>query len=121
MAINYGQVRSATLKLLDEWSSRGAIQGASKVADYSFKIQQITNESIIELASTTAKLPKTLLIAHNPIKNALSDDTSTLKNHLPGIDSSIVLLNACLLYTSDAADEEDSVDLGGRRIIKKKK
>eukprot|EP00656_Telonema_subtile_P010168 TRINITY_DN14861_c0_g1_i2.p2 TRINITY_DN14861_c0_g1~~TRINITY_DN14861_c0_g1_i2.p2 ORF type:complete len:110 (+),score=37.49 TRINITY_DN14861_c0_g1_i2:98-427(+) len=27
----------------------------------------------------------------------------------------------CLLYTSDAADEEDSGDLGGRRIIKKKK
>src|SRR5664279_1441785 len=26
-------------------------------------------------------------------------------------------LEACLLYTSDAADEEDSVDLGGRRII----
>src|SRR5664279_4318617 len=30
-------------------------------------------------------------------------------------------INTCLLYTSDAADEEDSVDLGGRRIIKKKK
>ena len=29
-------------------------------------------------------------------------------------------LYICLLYTSDAADEEDSVDLGGRRIIKKK-
>eukprot|EP00658_Telonema_sp_P-2_P067630 TRINITY_DN56556_c0_g1_i1.p1 TRINITY_DN56556_c0_g1~~TRINITY_DN56556_c0_g1_i1.p1 ORF type:complete len:173 (+),score=23.45 TRINITY_DN56556_c0_g1_i1:246-764(+) len=29
-------------------------------------------------------------------------------------------LPTCLLYTSDAADEEDSVDLGGRRIIKKK-
>ena len=27
----------------------------------------------------------------------------------------------CLLYTSDAADELDGVDLGGRRIIKKKK
>ena len=26
----------------------------------------------------------------------------------------------CLLYTSDAADERSSVDLGGRRIIKKK-
>src|SRR5664280_3860719 len=26
------------------------------------------------------------------------------------------LLKDCLLYTSDAADEEDSVDLGGRRI-----
>ena len=30
-----------------------------------------------------------------------------------------ILLESCLLYTSDAADEEDSVDLGGRRIIKK--
>ena len=27
----------------------------------------------------------------------------------------------CLLYTSDAADERSSVDLGGRRIIKKNK
>ena len=30
-------------------------------------------------------------------------------------------LKDCLLYTSDAADERSSVDLGGRRIIKKKK
>src|SRR5678815_3926668 len=29
--------------------------------------------------------------------------------------------SVCLLYTSDAADERSSVDLGGRRIIKKKK
>ena len=29
-------------------------------------------------------------------------------------------LYVCLLYTSDAADERSSVDLGGRRIIKKK-
>ena len=27
---------------------------------------------------------------------------------------------ACLLYTSEAADERLCVDLGGRRIIKKK-
>ena len=32
-----------------------------------------------------------------------------------------VLPWVCLLYTSDAADERSSVDLGGRRIIKKKK
>ena len=31
------------------------------------------------------------------------------------------VLKLCLLYTSDAADERSSVDLGGRRIIKKKK
>ena len=29
--------------------------------------------------------------------------------------------DSCLLYTSDAADERSSVDLGGRRIIQKKK
>ncbi len=32
-----------------------------------------------------------------------------------------VHIKTCLLYTSDAADERSSVDLGGRRIIKKKK
>ena len=32
----------------------------------------------------------------------------------------IVRVQPCLLYTSDAADERSSVDLGGRRIIKKK-
>ena len=31
----------------------------------------------------------------------------------------ILLTITCLLYTFDAADEEDSVDLGGRRIITK--
>ena len=33
----------------------------------------------------------------------------------------LVESSRCLLYTSDAADERSSVDLGGRRIIKKKK
>ena len=32
----------------------------------------------------------------------------------------IAFYASCLLYTSDAADERSSVDLGGRRIIKKK-
>ena len=35
--------------------------------------------------------------------------------------SFILLSWACLLYTSDAADDLLCVDLGGRRIIKKKK
>ena len=35
--------------------------------------------------------------------------------------SPVVQLEGCLLYTSDAADERSSVDLGGRRIIKKTK
>ena len=36
------------------------------------------------------------------------------------IELLMVLIRNCLLYTSDAADERSSVDLGGRRIIKKK-
>ena len=35
----------------------------------------------------------------------------------PAGDAAVMI---CLLYTSDAADERSSVDLGGRRIIKKK-
>ena len=33
----------------------------------------------------------------------------------------LTLGKACLLYTSDAADDLLCVDLGGRRILKKKK
>src|SRR5664280_2909664 len=33
----------------------------------------------------------------------------------PGMVDFLPLAITCLLYTSDAADEEDSVDLGGRR------
>ena len=35
--------------------------------------------------------------------------------------SILPIYGICLLYTSDAADEQRGVDLGGRRIIKKKK
>ena len=37
-----------------------------------------------------------------------------------GISGVYAYPGTCLLYTSDAADELDGVDLGGRRIIKKK-
>src|SRR5678816_2043575 len=44
-------------------------------------------------------------------------DTSASMNYAHA--SSVTKLDYCLLYTSDAADERSSVDLGGRRIIKK--
>ena len=45
-----------------------------------------------------------------------------LRFHLPFFSPFFAYLYCiCLLYTSDAADERSSVDLGGRRIIKKKK
>ena len=39
---------------------------------------------------------------------------------MAGVGDVLGNLLGCLLYTSDAADERSSVDLGGRRIIKKK-
>ena len=61
--------------------------------------------------------------SHNP---ALAADTTQLyspfthKFWTGGACEPINDNYACLLYTSDAADERSSVDLGGRRIIKKK-
>ena len=51
-------------------------------------------------------------------------DTTKVAGDVAGIDKQLRAImekhGACLLYTSDAADERSSVDLGGRRIIKKK-
>ena len=41
--------------------------------------------------------------------------------HIAKLRGGAAATDGCLLYTSDAADERSSVDLGGRRIIKKKK
>src|SRR5665648_533908 len=47
--------------------------------------------------------------AYNALLNTTSKSTASLAATLT------ILSYICLLYTSDAADEEDSVDLGGRR------
>src|SRR5678815_4878369 len=39
-------------------------------------------------------------------------------SHLQATPGRVAVYTDCLLYTSDAADERSSVDLGGRRIIK---
>ena len=44
-----------------------------------------------------------------------------IKNKILEFVRPVEVVEFCLLYTSDAADERSSVDLGGRRIIKKKK
>ena len=47
-------------------------------------------------------------------------EVAALKEAETPTDAATTPTTACLLYTSDAADERSSVDLGGRRIIKKK-
>ena len=50
---------------------------------------------------------------------ALLLERERLANHLGDLGAIGNDGGFCLLYTSDAADERSSVDLGGRRIIKK--
>ena len=53
-------------------------------------------------------------------RNQHHDQHGRAVSHDSGGQCGPRLLGHCLLYTSDAADERSSVDLGGRRIIKKK-
>ena len=46
------------------------------------------------------------------------DGDSLAARHLEHVEQDV---RSCLLYTSDAADDLLCVDLGGRRIIKKKR
>ena len=46
---------------------------------------------------------------------------AAVQAHQPRAGKATAHPRLCLLYTSDAADERSSVDLGGRRILKKKK
>ena len=48
-------------------------------------------------------------------------DFEAVYNFGKGLDALTIEIENCLLYTSDAADDLLCVDLGGRRIIKKKK
>src|SRR5665648_790593 len=56
------------------------------------------------------------------VKRESAQEMVPIKNILKNPNFYLLALGSmcaiCLLYTSDAADEEDSVDLGGRRIIK---
>ena len=52
------------------------------------------------------------------ISHQCNASESNFKEYL-GVQDILIHQKACLLYTSDAADDMQCVDLGGRRIIKK--
>mgnify|MGYP003381017143 CR=1 FL=1 len=62
-------------------------------------IEPFTHEHVREVPLRLELLEAELAVAEDLVHELLRED--------------------CLLYTSDAADERSSVDLGGRRIIKK--
>ena len=60
-----------------------------------------------------------LLLLDEPTNDLDVNTLRALEEALENFGGCAVIIS-CLLYTSDAADERSSVDLGGRRIIKKK-
>ena len=78
-------------------------------------------------ATSQARLLSAVRMFHRYLRKekSIADDPSALLSS-PRLGRKLPVfltldeINACLLYTSDAADERSSVDLGGRRIIKKK-
>eukprot|EP00656_Telonema_subtile_P030583 TRINITY_DN33560_c0_g1_i1.p1 TRINITY_DN33560_c0_g1~~TRINITY_DN33560_c0_g1_i1.p1 ORF type:complete len:138 (-),score=38.42 TRINITY_DN33560_c0_g1_i1:50-463(-) len=75
-------------------------------------------------AAKVAHLDKQQFYTHESDKSADRAGPFTLSDladqWTEGVLTEAHYIWSCLLYTSDAADEEDSVDLGGRRNIKKK-
>ena len=79
---------------------------------------EITQEQL----SLAKSAKKSINTASTALKNqALEAMASQLLKATGAILAANQIDMDCLLYTSDAADERSSVDLGGRRIIKKKK
>src|SRR5678815_6180462 len=98
--------------------------GIIKTLELRLESTRVANENhlqehlrtIQELTSENKELIRTLETCKTNVEEQIRE--MTLKNVQL---ENVTTIKTCLLYTSDAADERSSVDLGGRRIIKKKK
>ena len=108
---------------------RGNHEGSiRKLPSGSFRVQVTINGKRISFSAPTRKEVQDWLqqinlecteIAKFPMKDLTLEEY--LDNWLLVKKTTIRHATHCLLYTSDAADDLLCVDLGGRRIIKKKK
>ena len=87
----------------------------------------ITYKSSINLLVAKERNNVERTISEVTSRLANSDEELTLVNTYRNLtnsrdrDGSVNDTSICLLYTSDAADEEDRGEIGGRRVIKKKR
>eukprot|EP00658_Telonema_sp_P-2_P051261 TRINITY_DN39313_c0_g1_i1.p1 TRINITY_DN39313_c0_g1~~TRINITY_DN39313_c0_g1_i1.p1 ORF type:complete len:273 (+),score=55.87 TRINITY_DN39313_c0_g1_i1:133-951(+) len=104
---------------LDASLRRHSIGGGSSRKSFGRAASMFVNGDV----ETRDELIKLLTQAQQDLQLELRIREKEQKDRLQRIREryNITNPNVCLLYTSDAADEEDSVDLGGRRIHKKKK
>lgn len=89
--MTYGQIKTQTLRLLDEFSTTGLV---STTQDVLGRIQGFANDALFDLTIKAAKIPALYTIIHNPLYNELSRDTSTIEKHLPDVDFSVELTGA---------------------------
>ena len=79
--------------------------------------------SALNRFSASSKLTRVrVLLSKKRLAMVISRNDGTFFIGLPSTSlkpSAVRKINSCLLYTSDAADERSSVDLGGRRLLKK--
>src|SRR5664280_137838 len=81
------------------------------------KIDSLNND--IDIDAFIVQLPLPAHISENRVIESIDPNKDADGFHPVNLGRMVIGLPCfCLLYTSDAADEEDSVDLGGRRIIK---
>src|SRR5450756_3122545 len=80
-------------------------------------------EAFARAKKTNAKVPKPILIPHENLAVGMAHGAYLMTGRPQAVmvHTTVGTANTCLLYTSDAADDLLCVDLGGRRIIKKKK
>ena len=84
-------------------------------------VRELRNESI-DVINFTANSMLFIQRSLSPAKITsikLDDENGTARVYLKPDQVSLAIGKGCLLYTSDAADDMQCVDLGGRRIIKK--
>src|SRR5674536_70976 len=81
------------------------------------RAQRSIKSGLVAVDGRTILKPSFDVTHGNSIIVAASVDKPAGYWKLKGIQEAVGLIKICLLYTSDAADEEESVDIGGRSII----
>src|SRR5678815_5880937 len=102
---------------------RASVNPAASILSFSSSERARTGRTaIVPILGGAGELPR--LQNHIPAIPVIKTNAATailgiVKKGLDApFNASVSLSSTCLLYTSDAADERSSVDLGGRRIIK---
>ena len=90
------------------------VQSNSDAYFHAISLQEIKAFLMVGGASCDQIIPN----YNNVAPVVLANPDYTIPKSTPFV---LTLSATCLLYTSDAADERSSVDLGGRRIFKKTK